>query len=53
MRPNNIVVILNIILIKGYLLQEDFQRFWGETKYPAAAEKFLDNGITRMLQNKS
>ena len=40
---------LNIATIKGYLLREDFQRFW-EYKYPAAAEKFLDNWITRTLQ---
>jgi len=40
---------LNISSIKGYLLREDFQRFW-EYKYPAAAEKFLDNWITRTLQ---
>jgi transposase len=40
---------LNIASIKGYLLREDFQRFW-EYKYPASAEKFLDNWITRTLQ---
>lgn len=40
---------MNIFSIKGYLLREDFQRFW-EYKYPAAAEKFLDNWITRTLQ---
>jgi len=40
---------LNISSIKGYLLREDFQQFW-EYKYPAAAEKFLDNWITRTLQ---
>ena len=30
-------------------MREDFQRFW-DYKYPAAAEKFLDNWITRTLQ---
>jgi len=40
---------MNIASVKGYVLREDFQRFW-EYKYPAAAEKFLDNWITRTLQ---
>ncbi len=44
-----ILLKLNISSIKGYLMREDFQRFW-EYKYPAAAEKFLDNWITRTLQ---
>ena len=30
-------------------MREDFQRFW-EYKYPAAAEKFLDNWITQTLR---
>jgi transposase len=40
---------LNLSAIKGYLLKEDFQRFW-EYKYPACAEKFIDNWITRTLK---
>lgn len=30
-------------------MREDFQRFW-DYKIPAAAEKFLDNWVTRTLQ---
>ena len=40
---------LNLSSIKGYLMREDFQRFW-QYKYPASAEKFLDNWVTRTLQ---
>jgi len=40
---------LNIASIKGYILREDFQQFW-EYKYPGAAEKFLNNWITRTLK---
>jgi transposase len=40
---------LNLSSIKAYLLREDFQQFW-EYTIPAAAEKFLDNWVTRTLQ---
>ncbi len=40
---------LNLASIKGYLLREDFQRFWTYQR-PDFAEKFLDNWITRTLQ---
>jgi transposase len=40
---------LNLSSVKGYLMREDFQRFW-EYKYPACAEKFLENWITRTLK---
>jgi len=40
---------LNLVSIKGYLLREDFQRFW-EYKRFDFAEKFLDNWVTRTLQ---
>ena len=40
---------LNLASIKGYLLREDFQRFW-EYKRPDFAEKFLDNRVTRALR---
>ncbi len=40
---------LNLASIKGYLLREDFQRFW-EYQRPDFAGKFLDNWITRTLQ---
>lgn len=43
------LVKLNLSSIKAYLMREDFQRFW-EYKIPAAAEKFLENWITRTLQ---
>jgi transposase len=35
--------------IKGYLLREDFQRFW-EYQRADFAGKFLDNWVTRALQ---
>ena len=41
---------LNLSSIKGYLMREDFQQFW-EYEDPAAAEKFLDNWVTRTLQS--
>lgn len=40
---------LNLASVKGYLLREDFQRFW-EYKRSDFAEKFLDNWVTRALQ---
>lgn len=40
---------LNLASIKGYLLREDFQRFWDYHR-PYLAEKFLDNWVTRTLQ---
>ena len=40
---------LNLASIKGYLLREDFQRFWTYQR-PDFAEKFLDNWVTRTLQ---
>jgi len=40
---------LNLTSIKGYLMREDFQRFW-DYQRPDFAEKFLDNWITRTLQ---
>jgi transposase len=40
---------LNLASIKGYLLREDFQRFWDYLR-PDFADKFLDNWITRTLQ---
>ena len=40
---------LNLSSVKAYLMREDFQRFW-QYKYPAAAEKFLENWVTRTLQ---
>lgn len=40
---------LNLASIKGYLLREDFQRFWDYQQMPAAG-KFLDNWVTRTLQ---
>lgn len=40
---------LNLASIKGYLLREDFQRFWDYNR-PYLAEKFLDNWVTRTLQ---
>ncbi len=40
---------LNLSSIKGYLLREDFQRFWEYQQMPAAG-KFLDNWVTRTLQ---
>ena len=40
---------LNLASIKGYLLREDFQRFW-DYQCPDSAEKFLDNWVTRALQ---
>ncbi len=36
---------LNLASIKGYLLREDFQRFW-DYRRPYLAEKFLDNWVT-------
>ena len=40
---------LNLASIKGYLLREDFQRFW-EYQRSDFAGKFLDNWVTRTLQ---
>jgi transposase len=40
---------LNLASIKGYLLREDFQRFWDYQRYDFAG-KFLDNWVTRTLQ---
>ena len=40
---------LNLHSIKGYLLREDFQRFWEYQRYDFAG-KFLDNWVTRTLQ---
>ena len=40
---------LNLASLKGYLLREDFQRFW-EYQRPDFAGKFLDNWVTRTLQ---
>ena len=43
------IVKINLSSVKSYLMREDFQRFW-EYKYPACAEKFLENWITRTLK---
>jgi len=40
---------LNLASIKGYLLREDFQRFWEYQRYDFA-DKFLENWVTRTLQ---
>ncbi|MDB4609675.1 ISL3 family transposase [Verrucomicrobia bacterium] len=40
---------LNLSSIKGYLLREDFQRFWSYQRYDFAG-KFLDDWVTRTLQ---
>ncbi len=40
---------LNLTSIKGYLLREDFQRFWEYQRYDFA-DKFLENWVTRTLQ---
>ncbi len=40
---------LNLYLIKGHLLREDFQRFWEYQRYDFSA-KFLDNWGARTLQ---
>ncbi len=40
---------LNLASLKGYLLREDFQRFW-EYQRPDFAGTFLDNWVTRTLQ---
>lgn len=40
---------LNLASIKGYLLREDFQRFWEYKRYDFA-DKFLENWVTRTLQ---
>jgi transposase len=40
---------LNLASIKGYLLREDFQRFWEYKRYDFA-DKFLENWATRTLQ---
>ena len=40
---------LNLASIKGYLLREDFQRFW-DYQRPDFAGKFLDNWVNRALQ---
>jgi transposase len=40
---------LNLASIKGYLMREDFQRFW-EYQRPDFAGKFLDNWVARAMQ---
>ena len=40
---------LNLTSIKGYLLREDFQRFWEYQRYDFA-DKFLENWVSRSLQ---
>jgi len=40
---------LNLASIKGYLMREDFQRFW-EYQRADFAGKFLDNWVTRAMQ---
>jgi len=40
---------LNLSTIKGYLLREDFQRFWDYQRSEFAG-KFLDNWVSRTLQ---
>lgn len=40
---------LNLHSVKGYLLREDFQRFWAYQRYDFAG-KFLDNWVTRTRQ---
>ena len=40
---------LNLASIKGYLLREDFQRFW-DYQRADYADKFLENWATRTLQ---
>jgi transposase len=40
---------LNLGAIKGYLLREDFQRFWSYQRHDFAG-KFLDNWTTRTMQ---
>jgi len=40
---------LNLASIKGYLLRENFQRFW-DYQRPDFAGKFLDNWVTRALR---
>lgn len=45
----DVLLKLNLASIKGYLLREDFQRFW-EYQRPDFAGKFLDNWVTRTLQ---
>ncbi len=40
---------INLSSIKAYLMREDFQRFW-EYRYPACADKFLEEWVTRTLQ---
>ena len=40
---------LNLASIKGYLLREDFQKFWEYQRYDFA-DKFLENWVTRTLQ---
>jgi len=40
---------LNLSSIKGYLLREDFQRFWEYQRFDFA-DKFLDSWVTRTLQ---
>ena len=42
---------LNLASIKGYLLREDFQRFW-EYQRINYADKFLENWATRTLQTE-
>jgi len=41
---------INLSSVKAYLMREDFQRFWDYT-YPACADKFLENWVTRTLQS--
>ena len=40
---------LNLLSIKGYLLREDFQRFWEYQRFDFAG-KFLDDWVTRTLR---
>jgi transposase len=40
---------LNLASIKGYLLREDFQRFWEYQRFDFAG-KFLDNWVTRTMK---
>ena len=40
------IVKINLSSVKSYLMREGFQRFW-EYKYPACADKFIENWITR------
>jgi transposase len=41
----------NLKSVRGYLMREDFQRFWGY-RSPAWAGKFLDQWCTRAMRSK-